>query len=345
MVGSEKQRKITIRDVARYAGTSYQTVSRVINGSESVAPETRERILKAINDLNYRPSVAARALNNSHTNVIAVATPFDSDNLFEDPNLLQIIHGIDREAARRDCSLLLSTLRSVDDPFSPYRRLLTRQLADGMIVSGETMEEEGIHRVIEQGYPVVIIGYNQLGVPCVHADDEGGAYQAVTHLLSLGHQKIAMITGPQHFLAIQARERGFANAFAAYGLDASAIIEAGDFSTRSGYDAMARLIPRVGKDFTAMFIHNDRMAIGAIHCLAEHGYSVPRDLSIVGFDDIPVASLQNPPLTTVHMHSMMLGQKATEILFSILDGNDLAAQALTLGTELVVRSTTAPLDS
>lgn len=336
------KKKMTIRDVARHAGISYQTVSRVINGSESVAPETRDRILRAIDELNYRPSVAARALNSNRTHVIAIATPFDSDNLFEDPNLLQVIHGIDREVALRDYSLLLSTLRSVDDPLSPYRRLLSRQLADGVIVSGETVEEEGIRRVIEKGYPVVIIGYNQLGVPCVHSDDEWGAFQATEHLLSLGHQQIAVITGPEG-LAVQARLRGFKRALAERGLEPDpSLTAAGDFTIRSGYAAMTRLGTRID-GYSAIFAHNDRMAIGAMHWLSEHGYSVPEDISIVGFDDIPLAALQSPSLTSVRTQSMAMGQRAAELLFALLDGTELETDVITMSTELMVRNSTTRL--
>jgi DNA-binding LacI/PurR family transcriptional regulator len=338
-----EKKKITIRDVARHAGTSYQTVSRVLNGSENVADETRSRIQQAIQELNYRPSVAARALNNNRTNIIAVATPFDSDNLFEDPNLLQVIHGIDREAAKHDYSLLLSTLRSVEDTLSPYRRLLDRQLADGMVVSGETVNEEGIQMVIERGYPVSIVGYNQLGVPCVHADDEGGAFQATEHLLELGHRQIAMISGPRALLAVQARERGFESALRKYGLLFDPHLGAeGDFTLHSGYVGMEQLSAYLA-DFTAIFAHNDRMAFGAIHWLNERGYSVPANISIVGFDDNPNASLHTPALTTVRTPSMMMGQKAAEVLFSILNGGRHNNESNILETEFIVRSSTREL--
>jgi LacI family transcriptional regulator len=331
------KRKITIRDVAEHAGTSYQTVSRVINGSDNVAAETRIRIEKAIEALNYRPSVAARALNNNRTNVIAVASPFDSDNLFEDPNLLQVLHGIDREAARYDYSVLISTLRSVDDTLSPYRRLLTRQLADGVIVGGETVDEDGIRLVIERGYPVVIVGYNQLGVPCVHADDETGAYEATRYLLSLGHQRIAVISGRRDLLAVKARQRGFDRALQEAGVSGDpTLLAEGDFTIRSGYRAMTELGPRLG-EFTALFAFTDRMAIGAMGWLGEHGVSVPDDLSIVGFDDINTAELQNPSLTTVRIHSQMLGQKAAELLFGLLTEGAISDSVIVLPTELIIR--------
>lgn len=331
-------KKVTIRDVAEHAGISYQTVSRVINGSVNVAPATRTRILKAIEELNYRPSVAARALNNNRTNVIAVATPFDSDDLFEDPQLLQIMHGIDREAARYDYSVLLSTLRSIDDPLSPYRRLLTRQLADGVIVGGETVAEDGIRMVITQGYPVVIVGYNQLGVPCVHADDEGGAYEATRYLLSLGHRRIAVISGRRELLAVRARQRGFERALHEAGVVREPDLSAeGDFTIRSGYQAMASLGQRLG-EFTALFAFTDRMAIGAMRWLTENGISVPHDLSIVGFDDINLAELQSPSLTTVRIPSQMLGQKAAMILFELLTEGELPNSVFVLPTELMIRT-------
>lgn len=331
------KKKVTIRDVAREAGTSYQTVSRVINGKENVAQKTREKVLEAIDTLNYRPSVAARALNQNRTNVIAISSPFDSDYLFEDPNLLQVMYGIDKEAAVHDYSLLLSITRPNGDPISAYRRLLSRQLADGMIVSGETVDEEGIRMVIDKGYPVVIIGYNDLGVPCVHADDEEGAYHATRHLLQLGHEKVAIVTGPPHLLAVQARQRGLARALQEENLSIEPqLVVAGDFTTQSGYQATQQI---VGEDFTALFAFTDRMALGAIQCLTEHNLRVPDDISVVGFDDIRAAEVSRPSLTTVRLSFAEQGRFAAHTLFRMLN-NQPYDESVVIPSELVIRDST-----
>jgi LacI family transcriptional regulator, repressor for deo operon, udp, cdd, tsx, nupC, and nupG len=335
-------KKITIRDVAEHAGTSYQTVSRVINNKGEVAPATRARVLQAIEALNYRPSMAARTLaqEQPRTAIIAVAIPFESDFLFGNAHLLQMLHGIDRAATRHDYSILLSTLRSASDPLPAYRRLLKRQMADGVIFESG-MGDEGAKLLVEKGYPVVVSGYTQHDIPCVHADDENGAYVLTQHLLALGHRTIGIITGPADTMSVQARWRGYENAMRDAALDPelTPYVE-GDFMTDSGYTGAARLW-EMCPDITAIFAFNDLMALGAIRWLNERGCRVPGDVSVVGFDDIPTAELQCPPLTTVRLPSMENGQRVAQLLFEMLDEHPVYEKEIILPIQLQVRASTA----
>ncbi|NDJ76633.1 MAG: LacI family transcriptional regulator [Chloroflexi bacterium] len=335
-------KRVTIRDVAKRAQTSYQTVSRVINNKGDVAPDTRARVLAAINELNYRPNLAARALaqDSERTAIIAVAIPFDSDFLFSNAHLMQMLHGIDREATLHGYSILLSTLRSADDPLSPYQRLLDRQIVDGVIFESG-MGDEGAQLLVEKGYPVVVMGYTRHDIPCIHADDEGGAYVLTQHLLALGHRRIGLITGPANTMAVQARWRGFETAMrdAAHDPTGTAFAE-GDFATESGYSGAAELFETY-PDLTAILAFNDAMALGAVRWLRENDILVPDDVSVAGFDDVPSAEFHSPSLTTVRLSSVESGQRAVQLLLSLLDQRSTNGSKIVMPTHLVVRETTA----
>lgn len=336
--------RVTIKDVARHAGISYQTVSRVINNKGDVAPETRARVLASIEALNYRPSLAARLLaqDEDRTFVIAATIPyFDPNFVFGNDHLMQILRGIDLEATFRDYSLLLATSRSPDDPWSAYHRLLNRQMVDGIIFeSGRG--DEGALLLAERGYPVVISGYTDSDIPCVHADDENGAYILTQHLLALGHRAIGVITGPENAASVQARWRGYERAMCDAALDPSGTPHTqGGFTVEGGYQAAAQLFQTSAQVPTALFAFNDAMAIGAIRWLTEYGYRIPGDVSVVGFDDIPTAELQNPALTTIRLPSVEQGRRVAQLLFDIIDGRSLSSTKIVVPTELKVRSSTA----
>ncbi|MBI5957425.1 MAG: LacI family DNA-binding transcriptional regulator, partial [Chloroflexi bacterium] len=207
-------KRATIKDVAEYAGTSYQTVSRVLNNKQDVASETRARVLAAIKTLNYRPSVAARLLAQDQDRTFVIANIFPhyvADFVFGNSHLLGMLHGIDREASLRGYSILLSTARSTDDPASTYARLLERQMVDGIIFES-ALGDKGAQLLAEKGYPVVIAGYTDSNIPCVHADDENGAYILTQHLLALGHRNIGIIDGPENAVSARVRWRGYERA-------------------------------------------------------------------------------------------------------------------------------------
>ena len=290
-------KRVTIKDVARYAGTSYQTVSRVINNKPDVAPETRRHVLEVIEALNYRPTMAATSRAQPKTYIVAVAvSPYNEFLLYEgDPHLLRIIHGVDRALAIRNYSLLLSTIHFNNDR-TIESRLLTRQLADGVIIR-LSMDDQGRTASLftEKGYSVVVIGHNPSPrIPSVRSDDVHGGYTQAQHLLALGHRKIGIICGPEADPATLMRRQGYEHAMTEFGLDAShtPCVE-GNYTIDSGYDAAARLI-QTRPDLTAIVAFSDTMAIGAMQWLNEQGYNIPGHISIVGYDDIPDAKRRSP---------------------------------------------------
>lgn len=338
-------KRVTLKDVADQSGVSFQTVSRVINGGQDVAPETRERVLAAVEALHYQPSQVARALSQQKTFTIVVAVPIDPDYLFAEPHLLQLIHGVDHEASLRDYNVLLSTRRPHDTRPPGYHQLIQRMVVDGAIVDGGL----GDAAIIEPGDkngPIVVTGYTQTSLPSIHPDDEGGAYVMTQHLIALGHRRIGLIGGESiTYPGLQARRLGYERAFRDARLPVEpTLYTSGDFTPASGASGAAQLM-EAPEPPTALFALNDCMALGAIRWLRERGYSIPGDISVAGFDDIANTDLSDPPLTTVHLPSEELGRRAATLLFDLINNYPLRSQELTLPCRLVIRDSTAALST
>ena len=337
-------KRVTIKDVAKHAGISYQTVSRVINDKPDVSPETRRRVLEAIDELNYRPSMAAASRANPKTHILAVAiSPYNEYLLYEgDPHLLRIIHGVDRALEIRNYSLLLSSIHFHND-HAIESRLLNRQLADGVIIR-LSMNDQGktANLFMEKGYPVVVIGYSHNpNIPSIRSDDENGGYTQTQHLLALGHTNIGIICGPEADPATTMRRQGHERAMVNSGLEeAITPCAAGNYTVAGGYDAAAQLMKDT-PDLTAIVAFSDTMAIGAMQWLSKQGYDIPGDVSIVGYDDIPDAQRQAPPLTTIRIPSMDEGQRAVEVLFNLIENRQLHSNEIVLPVHLVARNSTS----
>lgn len=343
---SARKRRVTLIDVAKRAGVSRQTVSRVLNGDPHVAEETRRRVEEAIRALGYRPNRAARSLARGQTNTIAVVVPYTAEYLFSDPHLLRFIAGVDQEANQRDFVLLVSSAKSPHD-LSAYERVAQLGGVDGIIVVETVPTAAGLDLLLQHGHPCVVLGYGLRGADCycVHADDFGGARLGTLHLLSLGHRRIGVISGPDEtVVAIEARLQGVRRTLAEHGYRLpDEYVVAGDFTPESGYEAARRLMSLPAPP-TAIFALNDRMAIGAIRYLKEAGYRVPQDVSVIGFDDVPLAELFDPPLTTIRQPALEMGQQAARVLFDLIRGYAPATRTLVLPVDLIVRKSTAPLE-
>jgi len=337
-------RRITIKDVAKKAGISYQTVSRVINDKPDVAAETRQRVLKVIDELNYRPSMAATSRANPKTHIIAMAiSPYNEFLLFEgDPHLLRIIHGIDQALLARNYSLLLTTIHYTNNA-KIESRLLDRQLADGVIIR-LSMKDRGetAKLLAEKGYPVVVLGYSEHpDIPAIRSDDEHGGFTQTQHLLALGHLKIGIISGPTDDPATNKRLEGHKRAMSTSGFDpSSSPIVYGDYTDESGYRAVAKLYKK-HPETTAIEEFSDMMAIGAIRWLNEQGIKIPEEISIVGYDDIPAAQRQAVPLTTIRIPSFDEGQQAAKVAFDLLEDRPLISPKSILPVHLITRKSTA----
>ncbi|MCI0578195.1 MAG: LacI family transcriptional regulator [Chloroflexi bacterium] len=336
--------KITIKRVAREAAVSTQTVSRVLNDRPDVAPETRQRVQEVMERLNYQPNAIARSLVSSRTRTLGLLTADFSDYFFT-----QVIAGAEVEARKHDYFFMLgSTERNPQDE-PEYLRLLTERHVEGILFARPSTEPDNRHlsKLLGDGVPVVTTAYYlpDETLTVVDVDNVDGGQQATRCLLEYGHQRVAMITGPTGWRSVKDRAKGYGRALEEAGLavDPGLIVE-GDWSYESGYQAMLALLAR-RVAFTALFAQNDRMAIGAIRALSEAGRRVPQDVSVAGYDDIPVAGYCTPPLTTIRQPMQELGALATRLLIQAIEKPGSIRGEVLLKGELVRRDSCTVVDA
>lgn len=334
----------TIDQVAEQAGVARSTVSKVLTGTYHVSEQTRQKVLRAASELGYRPNLAARALSKGRTFVIGLLVPYDPDQLFADPHLLDIIRGVEAAANQRDYNVLLATAHRPNDPRSAYSRALRSNYVEGLIVHEGPLMASLVAELQQQSSPWVVNGYSIPGssAPSVHADDLAICAELADHLIALGHRRIGVISSEPRPGAFDRRLRGFQNALHSHGLQIDpALLVFGDMSVDSGHRAAAVLIDRPEPP-TAIWALNDRMALGALLLAHERGLHVPGDLSIAGFDDIIGAAHSNPPLTTIRLPSYREGLEATDLLFKMLDGDKITGEFL-VPTDVIIRESTGPV--
>jgi DNA-binding LacI/PurR family transcriptional regulator len=333
-------RRATIRDVATHAGVSHQTVSRVINGSPNVATETRERVLATITELGYVPSPMARGLISNRTHSIGIVAEDISDQTFA-----RWVAGAERAARARGFYLMIGSVEPEDDERG-YLRLMLERRVEGLLLARPhaALDTGDIERLSNAGVPIVSIGSSRVPGIVVDVDNRQGGYDATRHLLEQGHRAIATVVGPAEWPSSDARHEGYREALAEAGVayDPALVEQAGDWGLESGRAAAARLCAKRAK-FTALFAHSDLIALGAIRELRLAGQAVPRDVSVVGYDDLPVAPYMDPPLTTVHQPMEELGALAATLLLDQLGGEARVAGDQLLPAELISRESVARL--
>jgi DNA-binding LacI/PurR family transcriptional regulator len=323
-------------DVARLAGVSHQTVSRVINDSRHVRAETRERVEIAMRQLDYRPNSVARALVTGRSQTLGVVS-FDT-TLYGPASTL---YGIERAAHEAGYFITIASLEALDRPsvLDAIERLRV-QGVDGILVIAP---QEGGARALMQapgGVPLVALEAGPRDVvPLASVDQVAGARLAAEHLLGLGHETVWHIAGPAGWPEAEDRVRGWRAALEAAGTAVPPPLP-GDWSARAGYELTQGLLgdPAV----TAMFVANDQMALGALRALHEAGRHVPRDVSVVGFDDIPEAPYFIPPLTTVRQDFDEMGRSGLRLLLDTMEAPDRAPAHIEVAPELVIRSRCGP---
>ncbi len=338
--------KVTIYEVAAEAGVSISTVSKVLSSNSRVNGPTREKVLKAVKQLNYVPSLAARAIASGRTSIIGLLSPYTPAQLLVDPHLQGNICGIEEILNEYDYALLIATASREHEPATSYQRLLRSRYIDGAVVM-ETQESKlpDLHRQLSlQRYPWVVLGYPVGMVPCycVHADDLQGAQSMTEYLISLGHRRIGMIRVKDSAYASEERVRGYRQMLNHKGLvfDETLLVNCNDWSIEAAYRVAPLLFKRPDRP-TAIFAVNDRLAFGLIQWAREHGLRVPEDVSVVGFDDIPAAKNNYPALTTVRQPSVAMGHEAIKLLFKLLEGGTTSSR-IVVGIELVVRASSGP---
>jgi LacI family transcriptional regulator len=313
----------TIHDVARRAGVSVATVSRVLNGKEVVREETLRLVRAAAEELRYVPNVAARSLSSRRSQTVGIVLPEVHGEFFS-----EIIRGVDLAARQEGYHILVSGSHS--DPEEMLEVLAAMHgRVDGLVVMAPDVGVEALHRALPAGLPLVLLNSSDPEWDAITIDNYGGARAMMGHLIGLGHSRIAFLQGPRQNADAAERLRGYRDGLGE-GLGVEAVQRweyAGDFTEESGSRAAARILAaRPGPTRpTAIFAANDSMAVGALATLAEAEVAVPGEMSVVGFDDIPIARYVAPPLTTIRVDIADLGRRAFQLLLADLTSSGPAA--------------------
>lgn len=326
------QRAPSMHDVAARAGVSHQTVSRVLNDFAGIRPDTRERVLAAIEELGYRRNLAARALVTGRTQTIGMVGP-----RIPDLGPLSTLHSVEEAARSAGFHTLMTSAEPTAASVTDALDFLVGRGVDGVaLVAQQQVIADAL-----AGYPAdvplvhLLTGGEPRGL-AASIDQRAGARQALEHLVDQGHTRIQHISGPPTYIESQLRRDEYLNVVAEKRLARFDVLE-GDWTADAGYAAGLRVDPRA----TAVFCANDQMAFGAIHALSTRGRSVPGDISIVGFDDTSEARHSLPPLTTVRQDFATVGRMAVDLIIARMEGRDTSLTPL-LSPELVVRGTVAP---
>ena len=329
---------LTIEQIAELADVSRSTVSRVLNNHPSVRPVVRDRILRIINENGYAPQAAARSLASRRTNVIGLVIPRSAAVIFSDPFFPHVIQGITETCANRGFFLMLSMVTADLEP-GFYNRIVRSRHFDGVLMLSSDVDDPILPLLMKDRTPLVLVGRHPYftNLNWVDVENREGARAAINHLINLGHSRIATITGPLQMAAALDRRDGYKQALleAALPIVPELIVE-GHFTQQGGYLAMTRLL-NLAQRPTAVFVASDTMTIGALRAIHEANLSVPRDLALVSFDDLPVASFATPPLTTVRQPIFEMGCAAAELLIDRLEGQERAPSQRRIPTKLIVR--------
>jgi len=332
--------RYTIREIAAFAGVSTATVSRVVNSSGYVSPETRRNVERVVREYGYSANRNARGLSAGRTGLVGVTVPLIHPAYFS-----VIIAGVTEALYEQDMRIVLCpTLHEHDREVSLLERLMHGTTDCALLVLPEESSGE-LRTLMQFGFRFVVVDPRKRideRVPTVSAAHSAGANQATAHLLELGHRRIAVITGPGGWMATEERLRGHRAALAAAGVlpDPALVIES-NFEVAGGRTAGAYLLD-LAEPPTAIFAFNDQLAIGAMQAALERGLRVPADLSIVGFDDTAEAEIVTPRLTTVHQPLAEIGRMGVSLLTRLLENQRLEALHVELETKLVRRGSTAP---
>jgi DNA-binding LacI/PurR family transcriptional regulator len=331
---------VTLEEVARVAGVSRATVSRVVNESPRVRPDIRVTVEAAIRQLGYTPNRAARSLVTRRSDSIAVVITEPTGRLFSDPFFPRVVRGVSGELAARDLQLvLLMPSRSEEERTIRY---LTGGHVDGALLVSLHGDDPTPGALAERGVPVVFVGRPPLHteVSYVDVDNRQGGARATGHLLAAGCRRVVTVAGPSDMAVGLDRLQGYRDALRSGGTPAEEAVAVGDFTYEGGAAAMKRLLD-AAPDLDGVFCASDLMAAGALGVLLAHGRRVPEDVRLVGFDDSPIAATTRPPLTSVGQPIEEMGREAVRLLLDEIDRPGRPPRRVVLATELVPRASSA----
>ena len=327
-----------IHDVAKEAGVSTATVSRVLHNSDAVTPKTRDIVLSAIRRLNYNPNALARQMRTQKTHSVIVTVPTIGNIFFS-----EVIYGIEECARKYGYQILIVDMHEQSEVENYYFNAIQQHTIDG-IISLSAAVAKNLMEKIAQDYPIVVAcqyleNYN---VPNVTIDNIRAAQAVTEHLISLGHKKIAHISGQPGELLYQNRLNGYLSALAAHNLPIDlSLVKYGDATIRGGYNSMKQLLDQ-DSSITAAFAAGDAIAIGAVKALNDAGLHVPEDFSVIGFDDLDLSAFLSPALTTVRQPRREIGRTAFEMLYSLINHKPLKQKQIVLDYEFIIRESSGP---
>ncbi|WP_099353684.1 LacI family DNA-binding transcriptional regulator [Fredinandcohnia onubensis] len=324
-----------IQQVAQKAGVSVATVSRVLNNATSVSPKTRLKVENAIKDLNYEPSMLGRNLRNSESRLLLVLLPSISN-----PFYTEIINGIQNTAITNNYNILLCETDSNPQRENIYFNMIKNKLADGVISMDPTVNMNKLNELAENYSVILCSEYEEGGsIPYVTIDNELAAYQAVKHLIKLGHERIALINSDEKFLYARQRRNGYERALKEFNLPIRDewIYHTKELEFQNGVQAM-RVMYQLAEKPTAVFAVSDTLAIGALKGINGNGLHVPNDIALVGFDNISFSNMTNPTLTTISQPMYKMGSIAANMLISSIQGEKV--ESVVLDHELIIREST-----
>jgi LacI family transcriptional regulator len=327
-----------LEDIAKQAGVSRSTVSRVVNDFPNVSKDVRKRVLDVVQKTGYHPNAAARSLASQRAWTIGLVLPQSVYQFFTDPYYPHLTKGIAQACNEHNYTLALFLVSNSEDDQKISKRVTRKGLLDGVLVqSGHHGDQQIISQLVDSDMPQVVLGrpYRYDNISYIDVDNTNAAFNAVTHLIRLGHKRIATISGPTQGTVGLDRQSGYLRALneRGYKVDKTLIAE-GDFTEVGGYYAMRKLLT-VKPD--AVFAASDVMAIGAIRAIREAGLNVPNDIAMVGFDDLPISTASDVQLSTIRQPVIQFGIRAVELLIDLIENGIQPPRHIIMDTQLVIR--------
>ncbi|MDQ0880386.1 LacI family repressor for deo operon, udp, cdd, tsx, nupC, and nupG [Peribacillus sp. V2I11] len=321
-------------DVAKLANVSPATVSRVLRQPDLVSEDTKQKVLQVIEEMNYKPHMIASQFRTKETKIILVVVPDITRPFFS-----EVLRGIEHTAVENGYQVILGDTENDIEREKEYIDLLYKKQADGALLLTARMSRESLEKLSNQ-FPIVLACeyVDGLDIPTVSIDNVSSARKVTEHLIKLGHTRIAHITGPMNIILSRDRLGGFQQAMKNHHLKVNPefIQEGGDYGIDSGYDQMVNLLSLENRP-EAVFVFNDEMALGAVKAIQDHGLSVPRDIAVVGFDNLKIASIFHPHITTIDQPKYEIGKMATNLLLTLMKGGTVEKKKFVLEDKLIIR--------
>ena len=333
---------VTIKDVARLAGVDPSTVSRVIADNPKISAKTKEKVIKVMEELDFYPNAIARSLASKSARTIGVILPHSTEQVFANPFFTEVMRGIGVSALKRGYYVLFSTGSSSEEEYKATSRLVNERRVDGLILLTSRTGDKTIESLREKRFPFVVVGRpsNVEDVNWVDNDNQEAGFRATEHLIKLGHKRIGFIGGDFTYVFMGERFRGYKKALDSYGIRFSKeLLSLGEFDEEGGYNGATNLIMQENRP-TAIVAADDLVAFGAMKAVKEQGLSIPGDISIISFNDTPLAGYVDPPLSSMEIFVYDLGYNASETLIDQLQETIGHKKHIIIPTRLKVRKST-----